>query len=133
MIAPLALPSGKLDPGLDQAGRMIGPHQADAEGAAIDRAAGVHRLEGFQALTGEIHAEVVIGDDSRAGRLGNGEGIADMVAMAMGDDDMADAFGGLGDIALECRIAGEERIDQQGRISEVDAEGGMAEPGKFHR
>ena len=58
-------------------------------------------------------AEVKIGDDSRAGLLGDGDSIADMVAVAVGQRDMGDACRGRFDVNALCAgISGEERIDQ---------------------
>ena len=79
--------------------RMIGAGQGDAEnGPHVDRAAGVHRLDSSSTplAASQIHGELVIGDDDRAGLLAIRDGVADMVAMAVGDDDMADALGNRG-------------------------------------
>jgi hypothetical protein len=55
-----------------------------------------------------------------------------MVAVPVGDQDMRRAADELVPISLKGRIAGEERIDQNGPIRKVEAKRGMAEPGNLH-
>ena len=60
-----------------------------------------HRIEVLDTLFGQIHAQFETGDDLRPRALRNARGIADMVAMAMGDQDVGGAVARLLDIALE--------------------------------
>ena len=73
-----------------------------------------------------------LGDDLRPRALRNARGIADMVAMAMGDQDVGGAVARLLDIALESGIAGEEGVDQDVVLAEFQAKGRMAVPGDLH-
>jgi hypothetical protein len=86
----------------------------------------------FNPLPVEPHAQVVIGDDRSAGRLGDRKGVAHMIAVAVGQDDVGDALGRRLLVRDEGGIAGEERIDQHGVAGEIEPEGGVAEPGDLH-
>ncbi len=112
--------------------RMQRGGEGDGKFAAGDHAAGIAGIDVFRALAGEIHADLEIGHDLRAGFLGDLRRVADMVVMAVGEHDMGDARRDLVQAAGEVRIAGEEGIDQDVGIAQVDAEGRMAEPGDFH-
>jgi hypothetical protein len=70
---------------------MIGAHQAHGEAALVGGAPGVHGIELLQPLAGKPHAEIVIGHHGRACRRGDVEGVADVIAMAVGQHDMGDA------------------------------------------
>src|SRR5437764_315602 len=52
---------------LDVAGRMVGAHQRHREAALVRGPSGVHGIELFQALGGEPHAQIVVGDHRHAG------------------------------------------------------------------
>ena len=106
--------------------------EAHLEGAAIDRAARIAGIDVFRALRIEIHADFEIRNDLRAGCLGDFGRIADMIVMAMGEQNMSRSLGRLFGIAGEFRVAGEERVDQYDRRVKLDAEGRVAKPNKFH-
>jgi hypothetical protein len=91
---------------------MIGAHQGDGKAALVGGAAGVHGIEFPQALAGEPHAEVVIGHHGGAGRLGDREGVSDMVGTSVGQHDTGDALDRRLLVRDEGRISGEEGIDQ---------------------
>ena len=61
--------------------------------AAVDRAAGIAGIDPFDPLPCEIHADLEIGDDFRAARLGDGERVADMVIVAVREQDMRGVAG----------------------------------------
>jgi hypothetical protein len=111
---------------------MVGPDEGHREAVLIRRAARVHRIEALQALRREPRADLEIGDHLGAGPLGDREGIADMVAMPVGDQDVGRPLDELVAVALEGGVAGEERIDQNALVGEVEAKGGVAEPGDPH-
>ena len=59
--------------------------------------------------------------------------IADMVAVAMGQQDMGGAGDRLGPaVHREHRVAGQPRVDQQHGVFDLDAKAGMAKPGDVH-
>src|SRR5215472_13870560 len=64
---------------------MVGAHQRHLEAALVGGAAGVHGVEFLQALAGKPHAQIVIGDDRRAGRGRDVERIAHLMAAALSD------------------------------------------------
>jgi hypothetical protein len=69
-------------------------------------------------------------DESCACLFGDGEGIAQMVAVVVSDDDQISIL----DLRGRGRsgwISGEERVDID-RFRALDLDGGMAEPGNIH-
>ena len=106
--------------------------EAHAEQAAIDRAPGVAGIDIFRALRIQIHTDLEIRDDLRSGRLGDLGGIADMIVMAVAQHDVGRPCRRLCGIAGEFRVAGEERVDQDDRRAELDAESRVAEPNQVH-
>ena len=111
---------------------MMGDGERDLERTLVDRAAGIHRIALLDALPREIPDEVGIADHLRAGVARDRDGIADMVAMAMGEDDMRDAARRGGGVTRKFGVAGEERVNENDRVGDLDAERGVAEPGQFH-
>ena len=111
---------------------MQGLGEAYLEGAAIDRAARIARVDVFHALRVEVHADFEIRNDLRTGCLGDLGGIADMIVMAVGQQNMGRARRRRLWIAGEFRVAGEEWVDQDDRPAKLDAEGRVAEPNEFH-
>ena len=59
-------------------------------------------------------------------------GIADMIVLAMGNQDMGRSLRRPSGIAGEFRVAGEERVNQDDRRANFDAESRVAEPNEFH-
>jgi len=55
-----------------------------------------------------------------------------MIAVAVGEHDMFDAFAGSCFVGDESGIAGEERIDQDRVAGKVEAKGGVTIPGDLH-
>jgi len=65
--------------------------------------------------------------------LGDGNGIADMVAMTVGQRNMGDALGRFLEVDAFCTgISVQERIDEDDGLCSFNTEGGVAEPGQFH-
>src|SRR5581483_12098936 len=91
-----------------------------------------HRIELLEPFAHKPHAEIVICGHRSAGAFGDVEGVADMVAVAVSEQDMADALHRRCAIRHESRIAGEERVDQHGLAFEVETESGMPVPGDLH-
>src|SRR5262249_8051840 len=71
-------------------------------------------------------------DDGRAGRLGDVERVADVVAVAVREHDVGDALDRRRLVGDKGRVSGEERIDQHRVLAEVEAEGRVAVPGDLH-
>ncbi len=111
---------------------MQGRREGDFETAAGDAPAGIAGIDVFRALPVQVHADLEIADDLRAGLFRYLRRVADVVVMPVRQHDVGDASGDLVDLAVEFRIAAEERVDQQGRVRQVDTKGRMAEPGNFH-
>ena len=117
----------------DRGGRVQRIGEGDGEAFHADRAARIARRKVLQALVRQPHAEIEVGNHGRTGVSRDLQRIADMVAVAVCQEDMGDVLGGiLGVKALKARIAGEEGVDQDFGLGRVEAEGGMAEPGNFH-
>src|SRR4029079_11444632 len=83
---------------LDVTGGMVRAHVGNGEVAEAGGAAGVHRVDLLDALAVEPHAYFEIGGHGGPGGLRDVRGVADVVAVAMGEQDMVHAFyrGGLG-------------------------------------
>ncbi len=67
--------------------------EGGGEAAERDGAAGIAHFELLDALGPEPGGKIGIGENDGAGFLGDLHGIADMVAMAVGQQDMGDAVG----------------------------------------
>src|SRR6516162_4356575 len=111
---------------------MVGAHQRNRKATEVGRAAAVHWIEVLQALRNEPHAEVVIRRYRRAARPGDVERVTDMIAVAMGEHDMFDAFTGGRFVGDESGITGKERIDQDRVAGKVEAKSGETVPGDLH-
>ena len=106
--------------------------QGDRKLAAGKGSAGIAGIDVIHALPVQEHADLEIGDDLRAGFARDVGRVADMVVMAVGQHDMGDARRNLVEAAGEFRVAGQERVDQDMGVPQIDAEGRMAEPGDLH-
>ena len=71
-------------------------------------------------------ADLVVGDDRRAGALGDGDGVADVVAVAVRDQDEVGRH--LVRLGRRRRVAGQERVDEQVLAVALDQQAGMAQP-----
>src|SRR5687768_11107018 len=111
---------------------MASTHQRHGEVAQLCRAPSIHRIEILQPLADQPHTQIEIRGHRRSGAFGDVERVADMVAMTMSEQDMADAFDRRRLVGDESRIAGKERIDQYRLTLEVEAKGGMSVPGDLH-
>ena len=129
---PVGLAERHGDTRLPHPGRMVGAHQRHLEAAGVDGAPRVHRVEPLEALRGQPHAEVVIGDHRGAGALGDRQRVPDMVAMAMRDQHMRGSGRRRFRIAHKGGIPCEEGIDQDNGLGKFQPEGGMSEPGDLH-
>src|SRR5262245_60847149 len=79
-----------------------------------------------------MHADFKIRNDLRAGFFGDFGGVANMIVVAVGEHDVGCPLGRFIDAAREFRVAAQERIDENDGTGNLDAESGMAEPGKLH-
>jgi len=111
---------------------MVGAHQRNCKSTEIGRAAAIHWIQVLQALRNKPHAEIVVRRHRRAVRRGDVERVADMIAVAVGEHDMFDAFAAGRFVGDESGIAGEEWIDQDRVAGKVEAKGGVTIPGDLH-
>src|SRR5215471_12079114 len=111
---------------------MVGAHQRNGKTTEIGRAAAIHWIEVLQTLRNEPHAEIVIRRHRRAVRPGDVERVTDMIAVAVGEHDVFDAFAGGRFVRDESGIAAEEWIDQDRVAGKVEAKGGVTIPGDLH-
>jgi len=111
---------------------MAGVGQADRKISAGDFAAGVARIYFLGALPFEPHAEVEIGDDLGAGLVSDLERVANVVVMPVGEQNMRRAARGCAKMRGEIWVAGQEWVEQDYTLADLDAKGRMAEPGDFH-
>ncbi|VBB46099.1 hypothetical protein TRIP_B40026 [uncultured Desulfatiglans sp.] len=112
-----------------QNGAVVGDRQLDAPPWEVEPSADVHRVGVFDALGREPVLDLEIGDRRGMGAFRDRHGIAHMVAVAVRDQDevrvqLVRCDGG-------CRVAGDERIDEQARVAGVYHEAGMSVPGHF--
>ena len=109
-------------------------HEGRGEAAAIDRPAGIAGVDPVRvdALPDQEHAQLVIADHHRAGRLVDRHGVADMVVVAMRQQHVGHPLRDLLPALAPGRIAGQKRIDQDPRVAGLDAKGRMAEPRDLH-
>ena len=100
--------------------------------AAGNHPAGIAGIDVFHALPAQKHADLEIRDDLRARLANDFDRIADVIIMAVRQHDMGDPRRRFIEAAREFRIAGEEGVDEDMGLSQIDAKGRMAEPGDFH-
>ena len=101
----------------------------------MERAAGIAGIDLLNPKVRHMHGKLVDRDERRGGILADGDGIAGVVLMTMGERHMSHALCHLSHRVariLEGRVSGEKRIDQEARFARIDAETGMAEPGNVH-
>ena len=109
-------------------------NEGGGEGAAIDGATEIARIDLVAAhtLADQVHANLEIGDELGTALLQHFQRAADMVAVAMGQEHMGDAFGRTFPAAGPGRIADQIGIDEDGGVLGLDAECLMSVPGQFH-
>ena len=65
--------------------------------------------------------------------LGQGQRVAGMIAMAVGDQDMRGAVDGLGaPVVGKDGVSAEPGVDQDHGLFDLQTKAGMAKPGQFH-
>ncbi len=112
-----------------EAGAVVGDGEFDAAEGELVGTADVHAV-GFEALVGEVGGDFVVGDDGGAGAFGDGGGVADVVVVAVGEEDViALDVVGLGGGAV---VSGEEGVDDEAVGGGFDEDAGMSEIGDFH-
>ena len=104
------------------------PHRAPVELDGAAEVAGRRRSTPSSPIS---PASSMIADDRRAGALGDGDGVAEVVAVAVGEQDRVggDLVGRRGGL----RVAGQERVDEHGRRRRLQREGGVAEEADVHQ
>ena len=102
------------------------------QAVALDRAANVHGLRLVHALAAEIRHDLEHGDHRRAVLLGEARAVAEVVGMAMGQDDEVGALEPVLEALRMLGIAGPERVDQHAVAGDVQMKRRMAEPGQLH-
>ena len=103
-----------------------GQRQLDPAEGEVVAAAVLLAVDLLHALLLQPLADLVVGDDRRPGALGDGDGVADVVAVAVRDqDEVGRHLVGLG---RRRRVAGQERIDQDVRAVALEQQTGMAQP-----
>ena len=109
-------------------------YKGRGEPAAVYRSARVARIDLLVAgaLPDEIHADLEIRDQHRIRALEDGEGVADMVVMAVSQQNVRHAIRDRVDVLFRAGIAAQERIDQDFCTACLDGERGMAMPGQLH-
>src|SRR5579862_1425081 len=85
----------------------------------------------FQTLLQEPFADFEIADHRGPGPFGDGDSVADMVAVTVRDEDEVS----LGLVSRDRRrwIAGQEGVDQQARAVDFDVQAGVAKPADARR
>ena len=117
----------------DLRGRMQRIDESRRETVEVNRTAGVAHVDLFHALCAEPGRKIGVRQHGRTGFTGDLDRVADMVSMAMGEQDVGEACHGiLAGRFVEGRIAGEERVDEDSCLGGLDPEGRMAEPGDLH-
>src|ERR1700719_2325606 len=74
----------------------------------------------FSAPCAFTYMQTSIRNDLRTGRLGDFYRVADMIVMAVGEQNMGRSLGRPFGVAGEFRVAGEKRVDQDDRLAKLD-------------
>ncbi len=114
---------------------MQGRHEGQVEVLVGLRAAGIAVIGVLHPLVLQIAGELVNGDELCSGLLADGDAIAEMVLVAVGQRHMGHPLGHVlqrNARLLEGGVAGEKGIDQDAACARVDAEAGMTEPRNLH-
>ena len=109
-------------------------HESHGEPPAINRAAMIAWIElaAIDALRTGKAADLGIGHQHGAGLLLDGDRVAEMVAMTVGEQDVGDTLRNLFPTLAPAWISGQERIDQYPGAAGLDRKGGMAVPCQLH-
>ena len=107
-----------------------GRHEADPDPVEVDRAAEVGVADVWPPSLRDLAGELDDRDDRRAGALGDRDGVAEVVAVAVREEDRVggDVVGAGGRL----RVAGQERVDEHVLPSCSRAEGGVAQEADVH-
>ena len=117
----------------DEGGGMQCIGEGDGKALEIHGAAGVASLDIFNTFRSEPCGKVGIGQHDCTGLLGDRYRIAQMIAMAMGQEDMSDTVdGSIAIQSLKGWVPRQERIDEDGCLRGLQTECGMPEPGQLH-
>ena len=124
---------GRVDRALGRRRRVPGrrqPDRAPVERRRCRRCWGRGRRARRPVLA-DLAGELDDRHDRRAGALGDGDRVADVVGVAVGQQDRVggDLVGGRGGL----RVAGQERVDQDGRAVVLEREGGWPRNRMFMR
>jgi hypothetical protein len=117
-----------------RARRVVGVGQRDLDAVDVGRAALVRRVGHLvrKSLGGEPAAQLDERDDRRLELLPERNGVADVVAVAVGERDQVDAVGrlfGLGTL----RVPGQPRVDIDALAARaVEPEARVPEPGEWN-
>ena len=103
-----------------------GERQLDAAEREVEAAAVLLAVDLGQPLLLRATGDLVVGDHRRAGALGDGDGVADVVAVAVRDEDEVGLH--LVGRGRRRRVAGEEGVDQETMAVGLDQQAGMAQP-----
>ena len=107
-------------------------NKGHGEPAAIQRAAVIARIDLGHTLPAQKAAKLRIGNNGRAARLGNRDRVADMIIMAMREQDVGDITGNILPALVPGSIPGQEGIDKNAGAAGFDLEGRMPIPRQFH-
>ena len=102
----------------------MGNGQLDTAEGKVKSSTNVQGMRVFHPLVQKPVLDLEIGDRCRAGALGNGHGIPYMISMAVGYEDIVGLH--LLGANVSQGIAGQEGVNQQIRVSDLDAKAGMA-------
>src|SRR5262249_10146119 len=109
-----------------EGGAVERKRQLDAAKRMIETAAVLLAVDLLDALLFEPGRDFVVGDDGRAGAFGDVDGVADVVAVPVRDEDEVGLRLVRGDDGF--RIAGEERINEDVIASRLERHGGVSQP-----
>src|SRR5690606_17990861 len=109
--------------------------ESDGEGATVDRAARVAGagLGLADVLLRHVGADLGAGDERGARLLQNRSRVADVVAMAMRQKNVRDAFRRAFPSALPGWVPAQERVNENDSPFYLDTKRRMTIPGNFHQ
>src|SRR5947209_10717061 len=110
---------------------MKGQRQLDVAEWIVKAAAVLLAVDLAQTLFLEPFGDFVIGDDRGAGALGDGHGIADVIVVAVRDEDEVGLH--LVRRGRRCWIAGQKRIDQDALTVAFQQQASMPQPAASSR
>lgn len=110
---------------------MLGQGEFEPAKGETPRAAGVESM-GFHALSGEVLGDLEVAHDGRAVPSCQGQGVADMIVVPVGEQDVIAGERLRGDAVWTAGVVGQKWVDDNARGGRFDEKCGVPEVGELH-